>query len=322
MKNVKLFTKLLLIGFTSINAQNNSIPSSNTKTYAEISVKNDGKWEGSKYIGGTFKNVQSLKLAPEHTAHSFDIRYEGPGWESNKIAYRLYLDWRNAIDIFGKKTESIILPLVGQDNSPSYHEMQDWGSDILNSGKGIGIGSINRYLHKEKLHFREVDSTIAKVENKANESNVKINYYGWKTDSDKIDLTSELIITPDQRYTQHTFQTSEEIEGICTGIVKQKNTELIKKESKNKKWAYLATYGKQSTIPDNLGMAIFYQTNTVVSLENTDIDHLMIFKPTKKPTTYYFLAAWIQEKDGIKNKEEFVKYLDNKLTLLNTKNNL
>ena len=315
MKTVKIIACLTLLGVLNSQAQKKN----DAKTYAEISVKEGGKWEGRKYIGGTFKNVEKLKLAPEHTDHSFDIRYEGPGWESNKIGYRLYLDWRNAIDIFGKKTEAIILPQVGQDGFDSYHEMSDWGSDILKAGKGIGIGSIDRYLNKQRLHFYEVDSTIAKVENKVKSSGVKINYYGWKSASDKIDFTSELTINPDQRYTKHTIQASQAIAGICTGIVKQKNTEVLKKVSRNKKWAYLATYGAQTLVPDKLGMAIFYEIKTIESEVDAEFDHLLIFKPTTNPTSFYFLGAWEQEVNGIKAKEDFVKYLDEKLALLNKK---
>jgi hypothetical protein len=322
MKALKIVTALLLLSLTSCQAQNNKTTSKNPKTYAEISVKEGGKWEGRKYIGGTFKNVQVLKLAPEHTDHSFDIRYEGPGWESNKIGYRLYLDWRNAIDIFGKKTEAMVLQQVGIDGFDSYHEMQDWGSDILKAGKGIGIGSIDRYLNKEKLHFYAVDSTIAKVENKTNSSSVKVSYYGWKTASDKIDFTSELTIDSDQRFTKHTIYPSKEIAGICTGIVKQKNTEFLKKESQNKKWAYIATYGAQSLVPDKLGMAIFYEVNTTETLEDTEFDYLLIFKPRRTPTSFYFLGAWEEEKEGIKSKGDFIKYLDEKLNLLNKKDKL
>ncbi|KFF07724.1 DUF4861 family protein [Flavobacterium hydatis] len=319
MKTIITVSTALILGLSSCKAQK-KYDIKTAKTYAEISVKTDGKWEGRKYIGGTvFKNVDKLKLAPEHTDHSFDIRYEGPGWESNRIGYRLYLDWRNAIDIFGKKTSEMILPLVGQDNFDSYHEMSDWGADILKAGKGIGIGSIDRYLDNKKLHFYEVDSTLAYVENKVNESRVKVNYFGWKTASDKIDFTSELTIKPDQLYTQHTIKASKEIQGICTGIVKQKNAELLKKESKNKKWAYLATYGTQSLVPDKLGMAIFYETGTIENVADTDLDYLLVFKPTTKPTSFYFLGAWEQEKDGIKNKEEFIKYLDERLEVLNKK---
>lgn len=311
----------VLFGLLLLNA-NALLAQSSSKTYAEVSVKEGGKWEGRKYIGGTFKNVQKLKLAPEHTDHSFDIRYEGPGWESNKIGYRLYLDWRNAIDVFGKKTEKIILPQVGQDGFDSYHEMSDWGSDILKAGKGIGIGSIDRYLNNERMHFYEVDSTIATVANTAKNSVVKVNYFGWKTATDKINFTSELTISPDQRYTKHSIHPSKAIEGICTGIVKQKNTEVYRKQSANKKWAYLATYGKQSLVPDQLGMAIFYQTSTIEKEEDAEFDYLLLFKPTTKAVDFYFLGAWEQEPNGIKTKEEFLSYLDEQLKSLEKHNKL
>jgi hypothetical protein len=319
---IQRITLVLFLSLASIKSNEVFSQSTNSKAYAEVSVKEGGKWEGRKYIGGTFKNVQRLKLATEHTDHSFDIRYEGPGWESNKIGYRLYLDWRNAIDIFGKKTEKIVLPQVGQDGFDSYHEMSDWGADILKAGKGIGIGSIDRYLNNDRLHFYEVDSTIATVANTAKNSKVKVQYYGWKTATDKIDFTSELTIQPNQRYTQHTIHPSKAIEGICTGIVKQKNSEVIKKESYNKKWAYLATYGTQSLVPDKLGMAIFYQINTIQSEIDAEFDHLLVFKPTTQVVDFYFLGAWEQEPNGIKSKEAFVNYLDEKLKELNKVNKL
>ena len=319
---IQQITLVLFLSLASMKSNEVFSQTAQSKTYAEVSVKEGGKWEGRKYIGGTFKNVQRLKLATEHTDHSFDIRYEGPGWESNKIGYRLYLDWRNAIDIFGKKTEKIVLPQVGQDGFDSYHEMSDWGADILKAGKGIGIGSIDRYLNKERLHFYEVDSTIATVANTPENSVVKVQYYGWKTASDKIDFTSELTIQPNQRYTQHTIHPSKAIEGICTGIVKQKNTELLQKESQNKKWAYIATYGTQSLVPDQLGMAIFYQTNSVENIVDAEFDHLLLFKPTIKEVDFYFLGAWEQEPNGIKSKEAFVKYLEERLKTLEKNNKM
>ncbi len=321
MKTFLSLSVLLALSLSGCKAQD-KYEINSAKNYAEISVKEGGKWEGRKYIGGTFKNIKELQLAPEHTDHSFDIRYEGPGWESNKIGYRLYLDWRNAIDVFGKKTETMVLPQVGQDGFDSYHEMSDWGADILKAGKGIGIGSIDRYMNKERLHFYKVAATNAKVFNEKSKSTVKVNYTGWETASDKIDFSSELTIKANQRYTQHTIQSSKPIEGICTGIVKQKNTELVKKVSENKKWAYLATYGSQSLVPDKLGLAIFYEVNTVSEVVDTELDYLLVFKPTPNAVTFYFLGAWEQEKEGIKNKAEFIHYLDEKLALLNKKNKI
>lgn len=321
MKTLKIAALLMLTCQLSINAQQ-KIDSKTTKSYAEISVKEGGKWVGQKYEGGTFKNVNSLKVPKSHWDHSFYIRYEGPGWESNKVGYRLYLDWRNAIDIFGKVTDTLVLPQVGQDGFDSYHKMSPWGMDILKAGKSLGIGSIGRYSGTEVLHFKEVDSTFAKVENGKKQSTVFVKYKGWKTANDKIDFQSKLSIAPNERYTKHTIKASNEIEGICTGMVKFKGIDLVEKVSQNKKWAYIATYDKQTLVPDNLGMAIFYKVATVKEKVTSEFDHLLIFKPTKKEVTFYFLGAWEQEKDGIKTKEQFYQSLDKKLEELNKKNKI
>ncbi|MCX2678396.1 DUF4861 family protein [Galbibacter sp. EGI 63066] len=287
------------------------------KTYAEISVREGGEWVDRKYEGGSaFKNVESLDVPKEHTDHSYYIRYEGPGWESDKVGYRLYLDWRNAIDIFGKKTDDMVLPNVGQDNFDSYHEMSDWGMDILKAGKSLGIGSIGRFKDGKVLHFEEVDATSARVENKTDASSVYIDYTGWATADEKIDLKSKLSITPEHRYTKHTITPSKAIEGICTGIVKFDGIDLIKKQSESNNWAYIATYGEQTLVPDKLGMVIFYKTSDIEkSVEGPD-DHLLIFKPTDKAVSYYFLGAWEKEKDGITTKEAFVKHIDQLLNQL------
>lgn len=291
------------------------------KTYAELSIKEGGHWEGREYIDGTFKNVNELKVPVEHTDHSWFIRYEGPGWESNKVGYRLYLDWRNCIDIFGKVKDSMILSKVGQDGFDSYHEKSDWGMDILKAGKGLGIGAIGRYTNKEVLHFNSVDSTFAKVGNDINKSTVIVDYYGWRTAEAKIDFKSVLTIAPDQRFTKHTIQASKEINGICTGIVKH-GVNYFSKESTNKKWGYIATYGVQTLVPDKLGMAIFYEIETVAEVTEWEHDHLIVFKPSTKEVPFYFLGAWEQEKDGIKTEEAFLAYLDQKLEELNSTNKL
>jgi hypothetical protein len=320
MKTVKLISALLLISQIGISQEKKGTIAS--KAYAEISVKIDGKWEGQKYIGGNFKNVSSMKLAKEHTDHSFDIRYEGPGFENKHIAYRLYLDWRNAIDLFGKYSDTIVLPKIGLDGFDSYHEKCEWGSDILKVGKGMGIGSIGRYVNKEVLHFKNVDSTFVKVENAKKQSGVSVDYFGWQTANEKINLKSKLTIVPNEYYVKHTITPSNSIQGICTGIVKLNNLELLKKESANKKWVYIATYGVQSMFSDSLGMAIFYETATVENLVEGKDDHLIVFKPANAPISFYFLGAWEKEKAGLKSKEEFLSYLNQKLKVLNKTNKL
>src|SRR5690606_37705411 len=272
------------------------------RTYAEISVKKGGEWQGKEYVGGTFENVKELTLPDGHTDHSYYIRYEGPGWENAQVGYRLYLDWRNAIDIFGKKTDSMVLPQVGQDGFDSYHEMAPWGMDILKAGKSLGLGSYGRFMNDSVAHFRNVENTQAKVINSDAASEVQITYTGWTTGTETIDLVSTLSIFPEDRFTKVKLKPSTILEGLTTGIVKFDDIDLVQKQSVSGNWGYIATYGAQSLVDDEdqLGMAIFYMVGEVEGIKEGPHDHLVIFKASKEPVTYYFLAAWEQELNGLK----------------------
>ncbi len=298
------------------------------KTYAELSIAEGGKWiDGSRghkeYDAGTsFKNVNSLEVPKEHTDHSWYIRYEGPGWENSQVGYRLYLDWRNAIDIFGKKVDTLVLPYVGQDGFDSYHEPEAWGQDILKAGKSLGIGGYGRFMNDTVAHFRNVKHTSAKVQNSDDKSTISITYENWKTDKDIIDLHTQLSIFPRDRFTKAELSPSKEITGICAGIVKFKDIPLQKKEGQN--WGYIATYGAQTLVnnTDKLGMAVFYKLAELAEQKEGPHDHLVVFKPSTNPLTYYFLGAWEQEPNGITNEAEFMKDLDTKLQTLETSNTL
>lgn len=293
-------------------------------TYAEISVKTGGEWQGREYVGGSFENVDEVTLPEQHTDHSYYIRYEGPGWENRQVGYRLYLDWRNAIDIFGKKTDSLVLHQVGQDGFDSYHEEADWGMDILKAGQSLGIGSYGRFMNDTVAHFRTVENTRAQVSNSESSSQVQIDYTGWVTGNDTIDLTSTLTIYPEDRFTKAELDPSEAIEGLATGIVKFDDIELKQKQSENGEWAYIATYGAQTLVndQDKLGMAILYRSEDVQEVKEGPHDHLVVFNATEEPVTYYFLGAWEQEPNGITSEEEFISDLDSKLQQLEEQGSL
>ena len=293
------------------------------KTYAEISIKKGGVWEDRKYVGGTFKNVTEISLPKEHSDHSDYIRYEGPGWENPQVAYRLYLDWRNAIDVFGKKVDTMVLANVGTAKSGSYHEMENWGMDILKAGKSLGLGGFGRYVNDTVAHFRNVESTLVKIENSKSSSSIKINYQGWKTGDQSIDLSAALSIYPKDRYTKVELSPSTDLENLTTGIVKSEETSLLQKGGEQGKWAYIATYGNKTLAGENdkLGMVIFYKNQEVTKILEGPHDHLIVFKPGIE-VTYYFLAAWEQEKNGINSKEEFLADIDSKLNTLDEKGKL
>ncbi|MEZ5070894.1 MAG: DUF4861 family protein [Bacteroidales bacterium] len=67
---------------------------------------------------------------------------EGPAWENDRVGFRNYLDQRNGMDIYGKRTRRMVLDSVGLPGGPSYHEAAEWGMDILKVGTSLGAGGL------------------------------------------------------------------------------------------------------------------------------------------------------------------------------------
>jgi hypothetical protein len=288
------------------------------RTQAELSHKFGGKFVDHKYEGGTFQNVTFLRVPPQHTDHSFFIRYEGPGWESDKVGYRFYLDWRNAVDLFGKKTPDMVLQNVGQDGFDSYHEMCPWGMDILKVGESLGLGSVGMWINNkaERVSVTDsVDCTI--IANGPIQSGIRTNYYGWQpSGGQKYNLICWLTINAGSRLTHCTLQITGDPPNLCTGIVKSDSAELVSSQKENDRWQFLATYGRQSLADDRLGMAVLYDNNSLIESTVDALSHVLVLKPVNGFLDYYFLAAWEQEPAGITNQQQFQSYLNQVISML------
>jgi len=301
-------TKTLTVRYAKLGELSREYPK---RTQAELSHKVGGKFVNRKYEGGAFQNVQALRVPSEHTDYSFFIRYEGPGWESDKVGYRFYLDWRNATDIFGKKTPSMVLQNVGQDGFDSYHALADWGMDVLKVGESLGIGSLAMWHEGKAQRVAQTDSvTCAIVANGAVQSKIQTKYFGWKVSDGVYDVISNLSITARSRLTKHFVEISGTPENLCTGIVKLDSAVLRASPETSAGWTYLATFGKQSLVPDKLGMAVLYRKSDLIKVTEDQHSRVIVLKPVDGQLTYYFLGAWEQEPNGIKTAEEFAAYLD------------
>ena len=281
------------------------------RTQAELSCKTGGEWKNREYMGGTYTNVDYLRVPPEHKDHSWFIRYEGPGWESDKVGYRFYLDQRNATDVFGKLTTDMVLQNVGLDGFDSYHNIQPWGMDVMKVGKSLGIGSIGSVVNGSTTRVEFTDSVNSRiVENGDVYSSILTNYYGWKVGDKKHDVNSRLSIHAGTRITQQLLTVSNNLENIATGIVKDKTAPVLTGKGDAHHFGFIATYGKQSLNADGLGLAVLYNPKDVIALTEDENSHIVKLKPNQGKIIYYFLSAWEKEPGGIKDEQQFMDYVN------------
>ena len=304
------------------------------RAHAELSVRTGGEWQDAAYSadGFTFEDVTSFTSPPQLTDHSYFLRFEGPGWESDQIGYRLYLDWRNAIDVFVKTTDSVVLPNVGQDGYDSYHNLSSWGGDALKVGKSLGVGALGRLVEKEAqvskkassetpskqtvMHFQHVDNThYQMVSNSKLRAEFDVIYQGWSSSevkADSIDITTRYRIDAFDPTTHINVTVSEPTKNIVAGLVAHDGMQVIKAEQGE--WGVVATWGEQSILADNdrLGLALFYRIDQVEKVFEGEHDHLVLFKPLTT-LDYKILAVWPKRISDVQTAEHFKAYLVNKL---------
>ncbi len=323
--------------FTIVSDARIQVPALKKQTQAELSIKEGGKWNGDKYEGGTFKNVQKFTPPPQYTDHSYFIRYEGPGIESDKVAYRVYLDWRNGFDIFGKKIGDMALQNIGQKDYGDYHKDAPWGQDILQVGKTLGTGGYGFWNGKSVELMSKVktwDATI--VENGALYSAFNIKYNEWQVNNHVFDVSSELSMNAGSRLvhtrlkiTEHEPQTSaidprarvnKDLPNIAIGVVKHPNTKLLlgSENISGSAWTYAASWGKQSlsSADSYLGMAVIFRKGDREKQTEDDGSYVTVMNTNGGDLDYYFLAAWDQEANAIKTEAEFKAYLDREVERL------
>ncbi len=293
-------------------------------TQAVLGMKFNYKKVNGYYTGGKFVDIDSTTVPSDHFAHDALYRIEGPGWESDKIVYRYYLDSRNRNDIFGKKIDGLVLQKLGvhdlvSNSMESYTKMLDWGMDIFKVGESLGIGSIAMWHSSKVVTVSDVGRVKCYVaENGPILSGIYTKYLGWKADGETFDLYSHLTISGGSRLTKVSLNLKGKPVELCTGLAKHENCGLIRSKSRSRSgWEYLGLYGKQSLSGDDLGIALFYRRTDEVKVTEDSLSEIVVLRPENGRLTYYFGAAWQQEPNGIRNEKEFKEYLEDVIAKLN-----
>lgn len=255
---------------------------------------------------------------PARTHAAFNKKYEGMGWESDRTAWRLYFDARNAIDLYGKRQHTLTLDYFALPKV-DYHQESPFGRDIYKNGDALGIGSIGAMVDGKPIKVAEVGERTWKViADGAVRSIVDLNYKNWKVGGKTVDLTSRITIWAGQHYFEHsvTLKNGDGVQ-LVTGLPAKAGVESVRLSSppNGRPRYYAATWGRQvlqtgatatESLPDqNLGLGIMLPNFSAPEAEglNDAANHLVKVPLEKQGAAqtgkFYVVAGWDQEaEDG------------------------
>jgi hypothetical protein len=105
----------------------------------------------------------------------------------------------------------MVLNNAGLDGFDSYHEMQDWGVDVLKVGSALRIGSIAFWDGEKATQVEKTDSILCRVKTGKNASVVNVDYYGWEINNIKTDLHTSLKIEAGSYLTKYNIELSKDL---------------------------------------------------------------------------------------------------------------
>lgn len=281
-------------------------------------------------------NVRFADMTPEHVELDSAERLkssnspnsqkyftmEGPAWENDKVAFRNYYDARNGFDIFGKKTTEMVLDKVGL-TPHSYHEIADWGMDILKVGNSLGAGAIA--IKKDGKFYRFADAETNEAMFESGEvdiiadgplrSIIKMKVNGWKVDGNKYNLIHEISIWGGAQFykSKVTISGLKGGESLVTGIVNIDSDSLMFFELNNK-FICLATHDNQAYDGEKLGMAILlHKSNFIAHIEAPEEGagivktYMVELKlENEKPVKFCYYSGWELQNENFKDADYFI----------------
>lgn len=289
---------------------------------------------GIKQEDGSYIEVDNYRALPCNDGFEIIAQAESVSWENDKIAFRNYFDCRNVKDLFGKLKPDLIIDKIGTPELPGYHELADWGMDVLHCGSSLGSGGL-ALLKNDSLY--RLGSTEVYEYKKIVEGPVRsifeLRYSGWDVNGEKLKAVERITIYPGKYWYESdvTVDGCSEGDQIVTGIVTSKLTrEPFELKAGN--FQCIGTHDNQSLNNDELGMAAIFPLMEAGKIgRTTDIDFYKLgyktvdekaFSNIISQTYYigqkcqsgvsakhYFFSVWGLDKDQWKTEEGFRKYI-------------
>ncbi len=255
---------------------------------------------------------------------------EGPAWENNKVGFRNYFDLRNGMDIFGKITSDMVLNHVGlkkaesvpkdHNFSISYHELSDWGMDVLKVGNSLGAGSIAMEINDSLYRIGDNGTSTYEILYEGPlKSKYKFHFPEWQADGKNFDITQYVSITANEYCYKSSLLLNKKANGnFATGIVNMHSDSLIQFNAGNQHSAFL-THDKQAENNAYLGMAVLADNNLVISNGTTkdtgegitETFFIIFSTSTDKLVEYRFYAFWENSNRSFNNPDFLKQELQN-----------
>lgn len=230
--------------------------------------------------------------------------------ENPWVAYRVYMDNRQSLDLYVKATPRLELDVTDFYTTPE-QLAEGYGCDVLWAGKSIAAGSFRGWQNGVPV---TIDSVAARSQTVIDRRTLEVADRDWMFNGHPIQMTQRYTVSPDDRVldVEITLEGYAPGDLFATGIQKLEtdNVGFILPEGIAGSWGSNLPDKKHPELVEGVGLGIIVAPENVVETIEDDLNYLVIVRPDKEgKIRYRVYACGLRETDGFKTSESWFDYI-------------
>ena len=260
------------------------------------------------------KHVPIRSLTILGTSNTYNqLHHHGPAFESELVAYRIYFDKKQTVDIYGKFHKG--LEIAESQFYPTDEQLaKGFGDDVLMVGESCGVGALKGWDGKKATHVEEVEAlTESIVAYGPVRTVVDVMAQNWNYQGNMLQSKVRYILYAGHRdcEVQVSFDRPIKKELFATGVTKIKDGDLFSDHK-----GLIASWGTAWPVNDTVkyaketvGLAVNLPAE-LVQQEVTDPNNYLytIQAENRLSFTYHIMFTSRKETFGYKSKEDWFAF--------------
>lgn len=244
------------------------------------------------------------------------LHHHGPAFESELVAYRLYFDRKQTVDIYGKFNKGFEVEPSGW--YPNDEQLaQGYGDDVLRVSGSCGVGTLKGWNAKKKkaIHIEPVSNRRATIVAYGPvRTIVDMAVEGWQYGTSHLDMTCRYTLYGGHRDAQVDVFFSRPLgnEVFCTGVQDIKGSQSMSDHR-----GLIACWGTDWPVNDTIkyaketvGLATCLPSHIVVGEEKDKVNYLyQVSAPGESTFRYYITFTSMKETFGYKTSDEWFAHV-------------
>ncbi len=277
--------------------------SASAQTDAYIKLRDEKK---------THPRIESITFPGDaNTRYMYDAIYgHGAVIENPWVAYRVYMDNRQSLDLYVKQTPQLELDVTGFYTTPDQLK-EGYGIDVLWAGKSIAAGSFRGLQNGNPV---TIDTVASRTQRVIDDHTIQVIDKDWIYNGHPIQMTQTYTVLPNSRdlFVEVKLDGYLPDEVFATGIQKLEtdNQGFINADGRAASWGSNIPDKNHPEVVEQVGLGIIVDPDNVVSTEESDLNYLVKVRPDKEGIIRYrVIACGDREKNGFSNYTDWSKYI-------------